>query len=208
MYCTRCGKKIDYESFVCNECLQKEAALEQAQHEPVIEVSTEPEVATEAVATATAEHVDVPVNAEPTYSTPNQQYYYSNQNEPYTPTPSYQPQPTANPATPNSNPRMLGFGKALASTILSCVGYIFSTIAFAVAISELPGAAVFLMMMTLGMAIPALIMGIQSIKTFSRAISQGYPRPIATLVLGIAGVSMTAIIFFFCLLTLTIVGAL
>ena len=86
MYCTRCGKKIDYDAFVCNECVKQEEASFAAEKieatEPVIEPTAEttPEepVTTN---TATAE----PVDPQPTYTAApnNQQYYYSNQNASY-----------------------------------------------------------------------------------------------------------------------------
>ena len=213
MYCTRCGKKIDYDAFVCNECVKQEQIAFTAEKieatEPVIEatVETTPE---EPVTTATAEQVD----PQPTYTSApnNQQYYYSNQNasyqqnayhnNTYTNT-IYQPQP----APVSGNPRMNGFGKSLASTILGFSSYIFSAITLGIAGSELPEAAIVLLMMTLGMAIPSLIMGIKSIKTFTSAPKQGLPRPIATLVLGITGLFFVAIALFICLCSFIIIGA-
>ena len=223
MYCTRCGKKIDYDAFVCNECVKQEqeafAEVKTEVAEPVVEATVEPAVE-EPVATATAEPVQEPVNPQPTYTAPNnQQYYYSNpntgyqntayqnnayqtnpyQNTAYTP---YQPQPTT------GNPRMNGFGKALASTILSFFGYCFALAAIEVAAFEMPGAAVIVLMMALGMSIPSLVMGIKSIKTFTNAPKQGLPRPIATLILGISGVSMAALALLLGFIALICVGAL
>ena len=216
MYCTRCGKKIDYDAFVCNECVKQEQIAFTAEKieatEPVIEATAEttPEepVTTN---TATAE----PVDPQPTYTAApnNQQYYYSNQNpsyqqnayqnNTYTNT-TYQPQP----APVSGNPRMNGFGKSLASTILGFSSYIFSAITLGIAGSELPDAAIVLLMMTLGMAIPSLIMGIKSIKTFTSAPKQGLPRPIVTLILGIIGLSLAAIALFICFICLILVGAI
>ena len=213
MYCTRCGKKIDYDAFVCNECVKQEqeafAEVKTEAAEPVVEATVEPAVE-EPVATATAEPVQEPVNPQPTYTAPNnQQYYYSNpntgyqntayQNTAYTP---YQPQSTT------GNPRMNGFGKALASTILSFFGYCFALAAVEVAAFEMPGAAVIVLMMALGMSIPALVMGIKSIKTFTNAPKMGLPRPIATLILGISGVSMAALALLLGFIALICVGAL
>ena len=210
MYCTRCGKKIDYDAFVCNECVkqEQEAFAEVKAEEPAPALEATPETVTEepVADTATAEPAQEPVNPQPTYTAPNnQQYYYSNpntsyqqgaaqnpyQNSAYTPYTTYQqPQPTT------GNPRMNGFGKALASTILGIFSYIFSFVAIEVAAFELAGSAVVLFLMALGMAIPSLIMGIKSIKTFTSAPKQGLPRPIATLVLGIVGLCAAAFSLF------------
>ncbi len=225
MYCTRCGKKIDYDAFVCNECVkqEQEAFAEVKAEEPAPALEATPETVTEepVADTATAEPVQEPaqepVNPQPTYTAPNnQQYYYSNtntyyqqgaaqnpyQNSAYTPYTPYQPQPTT------GNPRMNGFGKALASTILSYFGLCFSIAAIEVTAFEMPGAAVIVLMMALGMSIPSLVMGIKSIKTFTNAPKQGLPRPIATLVLGITGLSLAAIALFFCFICLILVGAI
>ena len=211
MYCTRCGKKIDYDAFVCNECVkqEQEAFAEVKAEEPAPTVEATPETVTEEPVAATAEPVQEPaqepVNPQPTYTAPNnQQYYYSNpntsyqqgaaqnpyQNSAYTPYTPYQPQPTT------GNPRMNGFGKALASTILGIFSYIFCFVAIEVAAFELAESAVVLFLMALGMAIPSLIMGIKSIKTFTSAPKQGLPRPIPTLVLGIVGLSSAAFSLF------------
>ena len=224
MYCTRCGKKIDYDAFVCNECVkqEQEAVAEVKTEESAPALEATPETVTEepVADTATAEPVQEPVNPQPTYTAPNnQQYYYSNpntsyqqgaaqnsyqnpyQNNAYPPYTPYQPQPTT-----DGNPRMNGFGKSLASTLLGFFSYFFSAITLGIAEVGEPGATVLFLMMTLGMAIPSLIMGIKSIKTFTNAPKMGLPRPIATLVLGIVGISFTAIAFFICFLSLMIVG--
>ena len=72
----------------------------------------------------------------------------------------------------------------------------------------MPGAAVIVLMMALGMSIPALVMGIKSIKTFTNAPKQGLPRPIATLILGISGVSMAGLALLLGFIALICVGAL
>ena len=194
MYCTRCGKKIDYDAFVCNECVKQEqeafAEVKTEESAPALEATpetvTEEPVADTATAEPVQEPAQEPVNPQPTYTAPNnQQYYYSNPNTSY-----QQPQPTT------GNPRMNGFGKALASTILGIFSYIFCFVAIEVAAFELAESAVVLFLMALGMAIPSLIMGIKSIKTFTSAPKQGLPRPIATLVLGIVGLCAAAFSLF------------
>lgn len=99
----------------------------------------------------------------------------------------------------NTGSRMLGFGKALTSTILSTVGFIFAYIAFiailSARLSPLGSAAAsgaafgVLTVFSLPMHIISLVFGISSIKLFRTAT----PKPIATLVLGINGLEMSAL---------------
>lgn len=227
MYCTRCGKKIDYDAFVCNECVkqEQEAFAEVKAEEPAPALEATPETVTEepVADTTTAEPVQEPaqepVNPQPTYTAPNnQQYYYSNpntyyqqgaaqnsyqnpyQNNAYPPYTPYQPQPTT------GNPRTRGLGKSIASTILGFFAYFFSAITLGVAETGEIDATIVFLMMTLGMAIPSLIMGIKSIKTFTSAPKLGLPRPIVTLVLGIVGLSFAAIGLSISLIIFMIVG--
>ena len=197
MYCTRCGKKIDYDSFVCNECRAAEDALvgetKLDDSKPATEVNVEPE--------STVTETETP-REQPA---PNQQYYYSTQNTGYA---QYQNPYTEQPApVQTGNPRMIGFGKALTSTILSFFGYIFSYVALLLAVDGEPAGGLVMLLIALGMSIPALILGIQSIKTSARVASQGLPRPIATLVLGIVGLAFSALALFFSFITFIIVGA-
>ncbi len=208
MYCTRCGKKIDYDSFVCNECRAAEEALVNQSNEPVAEPAPEVKVESETVAPETAQPAAAPVEepktetANPTPTNP--QYYYSAQSTSYA---QYQAPQNAQPVNaPVGNPRMIGFGKALASAILSVVGYIFALVAFFVAAEGAVSSGLVLFMMTLGMVIPALILGIQSIKTSARVASQNLPRPIPTLVLGIVGAAFSGLSLFYCFLTFIMLG--
>ena len=209
MYCTRCGKKIDYEAFVCNECVQKEEAafaeVNNETTEPVVETMVVDEPAVTATEDQACPPVEEPVNTQPT-SAPTGQQYGTNPtpNAPYTPYTPYQPQ-SSSLSIPSSNFRMIGFGKALASTILSAVGYLFCILGIQFAVYE-PGVVAILIILAVGLSVPALIMGIQSIKTSSRVASRGLPRPIATLILGIVGIGTAAMNFFFCLMALEIVG--
>ena len=214
MFCTRCGKKIDYDALVCNECLMQEAVANAPAEEevaaPVLENTENVATDTEEPAYTTAQE---PVNPQPTYTAPNNQQYYYNQNAyqnnayqnpAYTPYTTYQqPQPAAT----TGNPRMFGFGKALASSILGFSAYLFSAFTLGFSESGLGGATIILLMMTLGMAIPSLVMGIRSIKTFTGAPKQGLPRPIATLVLGICGLSFAAIALFISFIALIAIGS-
>lgn len=198
MYCTRCGKKIDYDSFVCNECLAAEEALKNQSQEYVSQSAAADNQESDFVAAGAT-------GADKTESTnTNQQYYYSAPNPTYTYQTVYNSQQNT---VPSGNPRMIGFGKSLASLILSEVGAVFSAIAFFVTGMGAVGAGIVLFMMALGMAIPALVLGIQSIKTSSRVAAQNLPRPILTLIFGIIGTASAGSALY-CLFMLTILGAI
>ena len=197
MYCTRCGKKIDYESFVCNECLAQEELLKNQAQSDVSEPAVEVKAESDFVGTVTDKADSTEAGGA------NQQYYYSAPNAAY----NYQPRNEAQQIyVPTGNPRMIGFGKSLTSTILSFFGYIFSYIALIVSAEEEPVGGLVLLLMALGMSIPALIFGITSIKTSARVAAQKLPRPIATLVLGIVGLGFSAMALFFSFITLIIIG--
>ena len=218
MFCTRCGKKIDYDALVCNECLMQEAAANAPAEEeiaaPVLENTENVATATEEPAYTPAQE---PVNPQPTYTAPNNQQYYYNQNayqnnayqNPAYQNPAYTPYTTyqqPQPAATTGNPRMNGFGKALTSTILGFVSYMWSAVTMGMTAGYGSGAAIVLLLMGLGMAIPSLVMGIKSIKVFTSA-PKGSPRPIVTLILGICGLSLAAIALFISFITLIAIGS-
>ncbi len=132
MYCSKCGKQIDYQATVCNECKAAEAAATGG-------------------------------------------YYYAG--------PTGTP---VTPVTPVQSTRMVGFGKALAGTILGFVGVYFAAFAMVFAMLS-PVAGVVLNIFGLTLGILSLVFGIQSIKTFKALKNGAGGSPIATLVLGIAG---------------------
>ena len=110
--------------------------------------------------------------------------------------------PVYAPAVKPQNPRMIGFGRALTSTILGTIGWIFAYVALIVctmAATEYgyEGAGVVLSMIATGLSIPSLILGIKSVTEFKRAKSAGMPKPIPTLILGICGIIYAAMSFFF-----------
>lgn len=162
MYCRKCGKQIDYDAEFCHECSEVEAHF----------------------------GAEAPKANEPQQAQTAQQTPYSQMPPAWQAQAQFQQQAQAQKGSV-----MTGFGKALASTIMSYIGFIFSFLAFggfAEAIDygdeSMLGASVVLFMITLGLCIPALIMGIQSIKTFSRAKKNGEKKPVPALVLGICGV--------------------
>ena len=101
MFCTRCGKQIDYDQPVCNECLQEllqgEQTKAQPQPQPTYEQPTYQQ-------------------AQPTYQQPVYQQ----------PQPAYNYAPTApiaeKPVVIKDGKK--AFGKALTSTILSTIAFI------------------------------------------------------------------------------------
>ncbi len=180
MYCRKCGKFIDYEADICKECCAKESAIE------------EKEVATAESLNEVEERVvqNESVNQEQEIIiTCEQDNYVKSENR------------------INTN-KKLGFSKALTATILSVIAnsmigaadiFMQSGISWITGeqIVEDPVAmfwvasfvAGFLAMIALGLAIPGLIMGIQSILLYVKTVKSGGVKPVVTLVLGIIGVA-------------------
>lgn len=178
MYCTKCGKQIDYDAIVCNECLEKERL--------------------ENLSGDTNEFREEELKSEPEYrEVPKYQYDMTEEAAP------------AQSGT--SNPRMFGFGRALTSTILGFIGWIFSYIALivcAVAISEEDAiaAGIVLNLFATGLSVPSLILGIKSVIGFKSRVSKGAVKPIPSLILGIVGLSFSALALFFVFISLVIVS--
>jgi len=186
MFCSKCGKEINYDSPICLECIsamadEKAAAEEKkADAEPAVNEQQEnkPE--------------------EPVYT--------------YNPQPQPQPQlyvvpmapaaPVA-PQTGGKSTRMQGFGIALAGTIISAVSIFFMMFAFIGALSVTIMGTLFTMI-TIGMCVTSLIFGIKSIKTFVSVKREGNPVPIATLILGIETIATAAFVMLYSLLFLGI----
>lgn len=172
MFCNRCGKQIDYDATVCNECLQEERRrMEEAQR-------------------VNAEH-----NANPT---------------PY-------------PAKEKEGSVMTGFGKALASTIMGFVGEVFVIIALycgliLLGVSTDPslvstfefeyflGVAIMTVLISVGLAIASLILGVKSLKLALAEKKEGRKFPIPTMVLGICGMCFAVAIFMIALMTILFLG--
>ena len=139
MYCKRCGKFIDYQADICNECA------------------------------GVAQNVAAPVEYQQTACEPQQ------------------PEEMQGSVT-------TGLGKAIASVILGTVGQFFIGIALGLLSAQLGGAGVALVlaMMGIGMSIPALIMGISSMRCFFEEKNAGRKKPIPTLIIGIYGMANAA----------------
>lgn len=108
--------------------------------------------------------------------------------------------------TEKINYRMVGFGKGLTSTILSFLSYffvLFSLIFISIALEEDLDLLIlgwFFFIVTLGLVIPGLVLGIKSINVSREATKNNKPKPIPTLVLGIVGVVFAGLTLFFALI--------
>ena len=148
MYCKKCGKELDQEVELCEECKAKEAEA------PVAE-------------------------------TPDQ---------PVTPAPAA-----------DYNPRMEGFKPALTGAIFATVSVILASVGGVLLYSGWFGAIIGLLFIAAAcvLGVPALILGIRSIKVFVHQKNAGQPVPVATLILGIAtccefvGIAVTVLTSFF-----------
>ena len=180
MYCTKCGKQIDYDSPICKECVDEMAAaaapteaVEPTIELPVIEQSeVEQPEQTELQPGESVEVAPITYTAEPAA------------------------QPAAQPAA-NATLRMRGFGKALTSTILGFVGYIFAAFTMgmlgaAMEDSDMAIAGVVFFVMSLPLTIIPFVFALKSIGLF-KSTPSWMPKPIATLILGIVGLSFAAL---------------
>ena len=178
MYCRNCGKQIECGE-LCNECAQSPEANNNSQYQ--------------------------------------QQYGYQQQQYGYQQQYAYQQNNYGNSYYQNTLPdpqnRMYGFGKALTGTILGAFGCIWVYLLFSIAIEELEygyydaelilGCWI-LSFFALPFIVISLVFGIMSITTFVSRSKANCVKPIATLILGIGGVSFasnTLIIAFFLFLS-------
>ena len=105
--------------------------------------------------------------------------------------------------------KKVGFGNALAATIMGVIGFIFSYIAFIVSGVLMGDSAVawVLLLASIGLSIASLALGIGSIKVFS-GFKNARPKPVATLVLGIVGIVSSALAVWIILMNLLLIGIL
>lgn len=170
MYCTKCGKYIDYDALVCNECKQAEQeANAQVQQDfgfeqPVNDFS-QPYLHEESFEDNNA-------------STFNQQ---AGVETPVAPI-------TTQPTNQQAGSVMTGFGKALTGAIFAFIATIFLSIASSVDADALIICCVF----CIATCIPAIILGAQSMKCFFRENAKGNKKPIPALVLGIYALAIGA----------------
>ena len=206
MFCTKCGKKIDYEASVCNEC----AGVGQwfnadAQPAPEVKVEAEQEINVNndfnnaANQNANNGFYTAP-NTNPyanqNYNTQYNQGYDNSYNQSYntTYTQGYTNTYAPAPEKPKGS-RKAGLKGAITAAVLSTLGFSFSyaaelvvteatlisdsDVAMISAIVGIPFAIAGLIMSIIG-----LVKGAASIKVFKASS----PKPIATLILGIESV--------------------
>lgn len=198
MYCRKCGKFIDYDAEYCKECEELENYFE---NKETVAPSWQETKKEENSYTPPTSGSPFGYSGANSYSNPS----YS---QPYT-----QPSYTQSTYTQPVGDRKEGFGKALASTILSTISFFLIMVAFALISVVLEEAdyyyyyepdvsgIIVLTIMSLGLAIPAFIMGLKSIGCFKRASREGRVKPVATLILGIVGTATTAVDWMYILLT-------
>ena len=173
MYCTKCGKQIDYDSPICKECVDEMAvaAAPAETLEPEAEQSVIEQTELQPGESAEVAPANLVVESAPS--------------------------PVAQPTAGGGNPRMRGFGKALAGCIVGFVATIISVVVYMVGmvtvlsayeggadIARMAAILVFFEILSIVPAIIAVVMGVRSVKFF-KATPRELPKPIATLVVGI-----------------------
>ena len=177
MYCTKCGKQIDYDAPLCLECTAEMA--KQARDEKKLSENATP-----------APQQSYESAPQQTYTAPQQTYTAPQQT--YT-----APQQTYVAQRPDT--RKEGIGKAICSLVLACCISFVGGLAIGFMISELVGAAVFFTLATIAMGVVSIVNGAMSIKTFVNVKNAGNPLPIPTLILGIVGLAVTVISLLVCI---------
>lgn len=210
MFCTKCGKKIDYEAAVCNEC----AGVGQwfnADTQPTPNANTEQEIKVNNDINNNIGDQNLnnnngfyndpnanPYNNQSYNAQYNQGYNNSyNQNYNTTYTQGYTNTYAPAPEKPKGS-RKAGLKDAITSAILSTLGFSFAYAAFIVSematVSHSNDAAIAGIVCVpfavagLIMSIIGLIKGTGAIKIFKSSS----PKPIATLIVGIEGIGMGA----------------
>ena len=219
MYCSKCGREIDYDSPMCLECTamlamqakaSREAARVQIGSAPEVTptpvaptVSAAPEIQTAEQASPIAETAS-PVN-EPAFSVECGDISQSESALAVDLAPEVK-----ETSVPKKNTRNEGLKRAIIgcsmgwANILVVLMGVFSLIYGGISIGILPGVFV-------AFTVMALIFSIQSIKTFRRVRKEGNPAPIATLIVGLHGlwfVVFTVIYALFWIVWFIIMGSL
>ena len=196
MFCSRCGKKIEYDSPICLECIS--AMAEESQRKENAE-QAQPKVSEECIEACSENVYSAQNNAycgeyaqpQPCYNG-NVSLFYSEQPKINTPVAVMGEQVEAG----EKSTRMAGFGIALAGTIISFASIFlmfFSIVGLAVA----SAGGVILFMLTIASTVVSIVFGIKSISTFVSVKREGNPVPIATLILGINGLATAAFILLY-----------
>lgn len=197
MFCTRCGKKLNYESRFCVDCARKlaqDAALAKTKANGG-ELATDPDTHPAVITSPTAVGDTVT----------------SDTNSAVIPSPSaVGDQNTSEKKTNIVGTATKGLGKAIASAAMSEISLILAYGIVYLSVAMTPQGFI-LLLGALGLAICSLVFGILSITTFARCRKACGAGPIATLVLGIVGLATSALaiinILFFLFVILLIIAA-
>lgn len=175
MYCTKCGKEINYDSRFCVDCA-KELAIEATLAANRASVGSAPaQVTTAPEAEAVAAPTQTEAAAAPAELVPV----------------VIDEVKTEVKAAPAPNSEINGKGKAIASLVMSCVSFLLAYLSIFFVIFA-PGLGVFMLIAATPLAIISLVQGIKCIKIFSSFARAGLKKPVATLVMGIIGLVTAA----------------
>ncbi len=205
MYCRNCGRQVPGNEELCEDCRRNAGTIFPGIPDGNDNVGG-----------------PAPYNngAGQSYTPPPQNFGYGMQPPPQPQPPRQSAQPAVPPQNRSGNvDRMLGFKPALAATIMGVIGAIFALVGYIIAIVSTAveisndlnyiygdgyyygyavsagtiAGMVIVMLIGLGLVIPSLILGIKSIKVFTKVKREGGTKPVATLVLGIVGVVSASI---------------
>lgn len=182
MYCNRCGKQIE-SGVMCTDCLISELAT-----------SMSKETSNRESEKTTEQTYQDPVYQTPVYQPANDSFSQQTATE----------EPVFTSVMPEPNNRMFGFGKALASTIVGFIGFIWGYVWFFMSLLDGTGEVSLVLAVLLApMVAVSMAFGIKSIKTFM-ARKTTCVKPIPTLILGIVGTACGSLAALFDLLLLIV----
>ena len=210
MFCRNCGKEIPGEGDLCDQCRYKDTIFPGIPDDPAHAPPYQP-----------YGQYQQQYGQPPQYGQNQQQYgqpqYGQNQQQ----NPYYRQNDGNVPMQGAGNgDKSVGFKPALAATIMGIIGAVFALVAYVLSLVVLSAQVgetldtiygdvsyvtyttvsggsiagfVITLLLGLGLAIPALVLGIKSIKLFNAGRRAGGVKPVATLVLGIIGVVSASI---------------
>lgn len=188
MYCTKCGKEIDYDSMLCLECTAA-LAIQAKQEREAVRPDDVSAPFINPVAASKPDYSSVDSIPVPTYTAD----FKAKEEAPKTEAPQI---------TMVVNTRKEGLGRAIISASLSLVNCFVFGLTIGLGAFGLSSGTVLAGSFLIALSIFSLILGIKSIKTFKNVRRAGYPAPIATLILGIVGVATTGYILLMALVAL------
>ncbi|MBQ8689109.1 MAG: hypothetical protein IJ515_01950 [Clostridia bacterium] len=181
MYCNKCGKYIDSDNRLCAECEEIERLSKLFADEGAQEQINLGDFGSDFASSESAQPQRTEI--------PNFNYFYNTAN-------------TTEPSSPNKkNPRMAGFPLGLTSVILATVNYFLLIICIALIAAESAVGLVFTVLSAPSFIL-SIVFGAKVIGLANKAKKSGAPTPIAPLVLGIIGLSISALMLFILLIAI------